>query len=395
MRKNTIERSVIIPLFMISMILGLTSCFEVFTGDPYTPPVDTNHPLTNTILPVKSGFTIVNSNGNTGVNTSLFAKGQNIFISYQDDNNNGSLNYFKVASSTNGGIDWYITNLQLLTPSTVPSSIQSDGTNIYLAYRHGFLDFRHSPDRGRTWDILSSIANNNAQGTYPTLRMGNGKLHAIYCNTQTYDLMYARSTNGGQTWPSTDKKNVVTDTAGYYNSMAVNGDILYASYMGYQNHVTFIKSLDGGGSWDATTKRLLEKGYYTSIGYNSSTIIIAYCTSVSNSINVARSLDYGNSWTSSLLDRTSDNSGMGYTSLAVNGNNWYITYCELKNHDLKLAKSTDNGVNWTISTIDSTNWVGEFNSLAVDGSRLFVSYYDRSNGDLILAVSEDGGDTWQ
>ncbi len=351
------------------------------------------------LLPVKSGFTTIDTNKNTGIFTCVWAKSQKIIISYVDNNSDGSPNRFKVAVSTNGGQSWSLTNLANLTVTTVDNSLVSDGTNVYLAYNYSGLSFRSSPDFGQSWTAQSKIENNTSIGSYPSLYLEGGRLHALYCNSTSSSLKTARSDDGGVTWPDAWKTNVATDSIGYYNSLLVEGTSLYASYQGKNNALTYFPCTDTGLTWSTNNRKLLDQtfnaAFYTSIAKSGNTICIAYCNDTSNSVNIARSPDNGLNWTVSIVDKTSDSSGMAYSTLASEGQDWYLTYFDSQYKDLKLAHSSDDGLHWTLSTIESTNWVGEFNSLAVDQGRLFVTYYDRSNGDLILAVSTNKGQTWQ
>jgi hypothetical protein len=65
------------------------------------------------------------------------------------------------------------------------------------------------------------------------------------------DLKFAKSTDGGATWPAGNIKAVdSTGFVGAFTSIAVSGSNVYISYWdGTNSDLKFAKSIDGGATW--------------------------------------------------------------------------------------------------------------------------------------------------
>jgi hypothetical protein len=289
------------------------------------------------------------------------------------------------------------------------TSIAVDGSNIYISYfdnTNNDLKFAKSTDGGDTWDPASikTIDSTGDVGEYTSIALNSSNVYISYFDDTNNDLKFTKSTDNGNTWEPGNIKTV--DSIGYigdFISMAVDGLNIYISYHDFGNNdLKFIKSTDGGNTWDSANKRTVDSagfvGRYTSIAVDGSNVYISYYDDISYDLKFARSTDGGDTWDPVNIKTVDSTGEVGlFTSICVNGSNVYISYYDTTNNDLKFARSTDSGTTWdpaNIKTVDSTDRIGAYTSMAIDGSNIYISYYDLTNNNLKFARSTDSGDTW-
>jgi glucose uptake protein GlcU len=356
-----------------------------------------------------SGFiTTVDSAGDVGSYSSLVVDGDNLYISYYDATN-GDL---KFAKSTDGGATWPLGNFETIdSVGDVGwyTSIAVNGTNVYISYlddTNGTLKFAKSTDGGYTWPA-GNIKTIDSVGfiEYNTITVDGANIYISYLDGTNYDLKLAKSTDGGATWPAGNIKTVdSTGIVGQFSSVAINGTNVYISYYDNDNgNLKLAKSTDSGATWPAGNIKTIDSagdvGMCTSIAVDGVNVYISYYANIDFDLKIAKSTDSGATWLAGNI-KTIDSTGNvgGYTSIAINGTNVYISYYDDDNGNLKFAESTDSGATWpagNIKIVDSAGYVGWYTSIAVNGTNVYISYYDLSNYDLKLAKSTDNGATWQ
>lgn len=338
---------------------------------------------------------IVDSSGDVGRNSSIAVDGSNIYISFYDYSNGN----IKFARSTNGGATWTdIQDIDYVGFSTlyVFTAVAVNGPNVYIAYydytSHD-LKFARSTDGGVTWPTIQTIESSGMVGRYISIAVDGSNIYLSYYLYTALELRFAMSTDGGDNWPIIQTVDT-TNNVGLYTSIAVNGSNVYISYYdNTSNYLKFARSTDGGSTWPTiqTLDSSADVGKYTSIAVNGSNIYISYCDASSNNLKFARSTDSGDTWpTIQTVD--SGLIAIGSTSIAIDGSNVYIAYYT---GNLKFVRSIDSGDNWQSSqTVDGTGVVGDHNSMAFSGSNIYISYYDDTNDYLKVAKSFDSGVTW-
>lgn len=152
--------------------------------------------------------------------------------------------------------------------------------------------------------------------------------------------------------------------------------------------------------WNTTTVESEgDVGTYASITVDRyDRYLISYHDSGENTLKFAISEDYGETWTTSIVDDSDGDPGWWISIKVDSQNNYLIAYHNFNYTTLKFAKSEDNGQNWTIDTIwsDPTEYIGGGVSLAVDPSdNYIVSHTDYDGTDrLLFSKSTDYGQSW-
>ncbi len=354
------------------------------------------------------GIQAVDTTGNTGAYPRLIRFGNLILIAYYDLSNG----VLRLAKSMDGGATWPATNLK--TVDAAPGvgqypamAIINSGNTIYLSYYDASnyaIKFAKSTDGGATWPAASiktvvDMASSGAQGT--GIVLGGGGLCIAYTDAADNSLKLIKSTDGGATWPAASIKTI--DATGSDPNLFANSGNVYVSYYGGSSSLKFAVSTDSGATWPAASIKILSSlGTEHSLFFESPYFYAAYQDRTNWRLRFKRSGDSGSTWPAAddKLVAATTMFGSTYPAVAGYGNNLYIAYYDYGNMDLKLAKSTDRGATWPaaqIRTVDSGGDVGGggTNSIFVGAnSQVGIAYWDGTNGDLKFAKSIDGGVSW-
>jgi hypothetical protein len=348
-----------------------------------------------------------------GTYTSVAVDGSKVYISYCDGNGN-----LKLAKSVDGGATWLEENITTVD-ATGNKGAAEEGTslavekgNIYISYfgaKDNHLQFARSSDDGKSWKIIT-VDNEDAVGAYNSIAVKANNVYISYCDLKNGALKFAKSADGGLRWLEENKKTI--DTAERRprfveigTSLAVEENNVYISYYdAWYGDLKFAKSVDGGATWPKENIKTVDRaGERTIVGENTSlavkgkTIYIGYWQEVfgRNILMFAKSPDGGATWpTEKIMHVDSSDTGT-YLSLTAADNEVFISYRSGIN--LRFAKSSDEGSSWqkgNTKTIDATGNTGNWTSHAVNGRNLYISYFDEKNGHLKFAKSIDRGASW-
>ena len=181
-------------------------------------------------------------------------------------------------------------------------------------------------------------------------------------NTNPYDLSFAKSTDGGNTWTSTVVQSAISTSA--------------------DPTEMFPQTISADPS-------------------NTNRIYISFIDSAHN-LFCAASSDGGRTWSSSRVENVQNMTAVGHALSTDASGNIYILYTALNITNpgapiatLKSAKSTDFGATWTLATADPAVGTGFYPSLAIDTSNIvYACYYYRQTFGGFRCVSSANGITW-
>lgn len=340
-------------------------------------------------------------------------------ISYHDDSSND----LKFTWSGDGGASWPAGNIRTVDGAEdvgYYSSLARDASgDPRIAYYDGInrsLKYARSDDGGATWpaEAIKTVDSDGDVGKFASLALDpSGNPHISYQHPYSaigYDasLKYARSGDGGATWPAANLRTVeAAGDVGYFSSLArdASGNP-HVSYYDWDNcALKYARSDDGGATWPAGNIKVIASG--KGVGASASLALdasgnpqVSYYDQAAGTVKYTRSQDGGATWPAGNV-RTVGSVGvvLTYTSLQVDpSGNPRIAYYDQAHGDLKYARSDDGGATWPaayIRTVDSRGDVGGCASLALDASGTStIAYYDWDNNALKYARSDDGGTTW-
>jgi hypothetical protein len=281
------------------------------------------------------------------------------------------------------------------------TAVATDGNNVYIAYYSNAgddLNFIRSSDGGTTWDAPIAIDRIGTVGLYASIYRKGSSLYVSYCDSTTnnsFDLKVAISTNGGLNW-SVYRADAI-GSVGLYSSIYVDDSnaihVAYYDALAANLNLKYAKSVDGGNSWTTTlVDSTGDVGKYASItGDGSTNLQVAYYDDTNDDLKYA--LWNGSVWATSTVDNTGGRDVGQYAKIARDGLGYlYVLYQDVTGYDLKLAKYT---TGWAASTVMSTGDVGSHIGLYIDGNNyLDVVYYNDTQFRNEFIQSIDGGTTW-
>lgn len=203
----------------------------------------------------------------------LAVEGQNIYIIWEDSrdyppNGNYLELYFK--KSTDGGANWS-NDLRLTTPDQEKPGFPSVavwGETIHLAYSKTPINigqeiyYMRSDNQGGSWSdpVRLSFNNQAGVGRYPTTAANGDNVFVFWSDTRDdngyYELYFARSQDGGQTWGNESRLTFAGDDS-YGPNVAVSGENLHLTWNEHRDgnwEIYYKNSTDNGLNWSSDTR---------------------------------------------------------------------------------------------------------------------------------------------
>lgn len=302
----------------------------------------------------------------------------------------------------------------------------------------GLITAAHSADNGATWSAPIAVSPVDDSDEAPQIATdGAGKWVVVWRSANTlgdtigadYDILYARSTNNGQSWTDAAPLNPDAATDAFNDqdrgaNIEFAGGVWVSTWM-KNKQVFAMRSTNAGGSWDAPD--LLGNGYVESFpdttaprlaGDGAGNWVAVWGDgdpfggpANDVEIQVATSGDGGATWTPQ-ADLNPDNSSPAddqLPSIATDGSGvWIATWTSQdslggtigSDADILTAKSTDNGATWSApkalapdAAYDGFRW-DYAPTLTTDRRGTWVCMW-HSDGALIrTSYSTDEGATW-
>jgi len=290
-----------------------------------------------------------------------------------------------------------------MTPLHPKACVWKD--TIHLVFERGEYEviYLRSVDKGETWDEPKNLTINDPAGAIlPDITVWGNKVHVVYNNfgSGADSVMYVRSIDGGTTWEAPRK----ILRPGHYCTITCRHDTLYLKTNTYVDSPwVVIRSCDGGITWQ------LLHSFDPSPGFSEIEMSLSYLHIPTHKyvyrteVFYFYSPDLGNTWVGPIRISPIDEWPSQCPSISVSDTNVYIfwdesMYCGFGQwYNVNLRKSHNSGHNFSERIILSNYCYSTHIAAYAKDSIVVVVYPDgRENEDYDLwwRVSYDYGNTW-
>jgi hypothetical protein len=261
-------------------------------------------------------------------------------------------------------------------------------------------------------DVRLTFANDTSDlsfGMSHNIAASGDTVHVVWeeQNLGSSEIYYKRSTDGGLSWDwQHDTRISYAEGYSYYPCIALSGPLIHLVWSdtrGGDREIYYIRSIDGGESWEEETRLTDDpaKSYEAVVASSGSNVHVAWVKTEFNliwQILYKHSPDGGITWEPEVC--LSGSSVDAYNpTIAVSGSDIYVAWNDKRDGNIEIyyIKSTDNGLNWEpeIRLTDDPADSG-LPSIAVSGSNVHVVWTDSRNGlnEVFYKGSVDGGENW-
>jgi len=261
--------------------------------------------------------------------------------------------------------------------------------------------FRHSADRGATWQSAKRITFTAGHSVRPAVAAYGASVYVTWADDTSgnYEIYFRRSGDNGATWNPV-KRLTHNGGSSEYPAVAVSGAnvyILWSDDTPGNNEIYFRRSATWGTSWEAAQKLSASSGDTTeptiAAPVGGSAVYIAGDSNYTGNkeIHFCSSGDNGASWES--VQRITNTSGAsGYATLACDGADVFLAWHDDTpgNYEVYYRNSTDGGATWgTAKRLTSTANASGIPDIAVNAANVYAAYVEMNGsvGDIFMKYS--------
>ena len=334
-----------------------------------------------------------------------------------------------IDNSSESGGDWPVISgwepdvrlTEFIVPHAHWPDIAVYDNNVYVAWwylENNTIHFVKSTDYGYSWDENIQISDSNTyNAVIPQISAWGYNVYVVYRAWRPYQGIYLkRSTDRGATWQEIQS---LYYTARNYGSMPVItsfGQRVFCIFAVITEWEPFIskfymaRSTDYGQSWSDTI--FVSDSTYSGLGPDLSNndsglhLIRGKGLPSSSTIEILynRSIDEGDNWEGPYLLSHYDTSGSFWPQIAAWGDsNVIVSWTDYKyspyawTGDAFICISTDNGDTWSEPVQMTDLHLVKATDISADGDTVLLAYSDYRYGDreIIGNLSFDGGRTWE
>jgi len=264
--------------------------------------------------------------------------------------------------------------------ATCPS-IAVNGSNVYITWEDSRnsgkpeIYFKKSSDYGQTWSEDKLLSQKDSQWSCkPSIAAWEDNVYVVWYNDTdpsvdtSYEVTYCNSSDCGETWWPEQQLTPSNSKSSLPAGIAVNDTnihIIFSDYYGGRFETRYLRSIDGGVSWDP-----LKNISKVNDGWNSD----AYGIAINNShlhvvwrneqdegileVYYKKSDDNGDTWGEEKRLSPKDNEVSEQPAISIDGDYVHVIYRDERDHcgtysssdEIYYNSSTDGGNTWQISS---------------------------------------------
>jgi len=286
--------------------------------------------------------------------------------------------------------------------------IAAVGTNAYAVWfdnSPGNFDilFARSTDSGSNFGSPVNLSNNPGTSVFPKIAADGSNVYVVWSDNSpgTFDILFARSTDGGATFGSPVNLSGGVGFS-FQPKIITSGSNIFVIW-GTGCSVLFVRSADNGASFSSPINLSNGVGCGTSpadIAASNGNLDVVFRSGPASDIFLVRSTDNGASFNSP-VNVSNDADEEDFPQVAASGNNVFVVWRNIPhgNTDIFFTRSTDGGATFGIPVnLSNDAGLSELAQIAASGNNVFVTWRDGTTptgySEIFFARSTDDGSSF-
>lgn len=292
-------------------------------------------------------------------------------------------------------------------------SVAAFGNNIHIVWfdnrsSNSEIFYIRSTNNGTSWSIERRLTNSGSDKQFPVISISETTVHIAWFDENDDEIYYMRSIDNGLSWPSNPTRLTFYTGDSRYPTIASQGSnviIVWQDNRDNNYEIFYKRSTNGGLIWESNDGNLSGTSgtsEYSTVTVSNNNVHVAWQdqTLTNYEIFYKNSPDFGESWSISYTNLSSDPNVSRFPSITSNGNNVHVVWQDDRagNNEIYYKNTSNNGLNWALNPIRVTSNSGNSlnPSIICSATALHVGWYDDSPGDkeIYYTRSTNNGINW-
>jgi hypothetical protein len=317
-------------------------------------------------------------------------------------------------------------NISESTGASQFPQIACEGNNVYVVWQDTIdgnfeIFFARSADGGQTFSTPDNISENSGNSGSPQITVEGNNVYVVWVDNtsttplNTFDIFFARSTDGGQTFSTPDN---ISENTGNSNSPQISseGNNVYVVWVDNtelaNTDIFFSRSTNGGQTFSTPPGNNISQttgnSFSPQISSEGNNVIVVWNQLVSGTFEVYFARSGNDGATFSTADNLSeeDANESSDPQISSEGNNVYVVWqdfnFDFSASEIFFALSTDGGLTFSAppgNNISENTGLSVSPQISSEGNNVYVVWVDNTelnpgNNDIFFARSIDSGATF-
>ena len=350
------------------------------------------------------GLGTINVSNNTGVseNPQIATAGNNVYVIWFDGTP-GNNEIFFAASNNNGTSFGTPINLSNNTGFSVVPQIAAIGNNVYVTWQddetpgNADIFFAASNNNGTSFSTPINLSNNTGSSGQPQIAVSDNNVYVTWIDNTpgNADIFFAASNNNGTSFstPINLSNNIGTSFSPQIATLGNNVYVTWRDNTPGNDDIFFAASNNNGTSFGTPINLSNNTGssFSPQIAAIGNNVYVTWGDITPGNADILFAASNNNGTSFSTPINLSNNTGSSFSpQIAAIGNNVYVTWIDNTpgNADIFFAASNNNGTSFSTPINLSNNTGGSFNpQIAASGNNnVYVTWEDDTPGNIDIFV---------
>jgi len=295
-------------------------------------------------------------------------------------------------------------------------SVAVFGNNVHVVWNTWInntiseIYYKKSLDNGKTWKNATKLSYNTTNAITPRIAVYESVINIIWKDfrNENPEIYYIKSLDNGNTWNLPIQLTFNSSRSTNIYDISIKADdthvyVIWKDYRSGSSEIFFKRSIDQGKTWfdDQRLTTDYNPSYAPTFDFDKSNIYVIFeDRDFKYNLDLLKSLDYGESWTSKKHILESSLSGtLKNPDIHIDNKTLYLVWEDDRtgNSVIYFSKSLDNGESWKdIQQITSSSTRSNNPNIYVFNDVVIVVWRELNNGSFnaYYKTSSNGGKNW-